>query len=266
MPLVPMSGALTGWAAAYVLGVDWLDGLDPFTMAEQPVIVGLGFDAGRASTAEVRYARDRLPASHRLQRFGLWVTTPERTAFDGARWAPDLVEAVVFLDQVAHGLSLDLQELSSWCRPGGWWSGVTQVREALLWADARSASPWESRLRMFYRREAALPRPAVNQPIFDRSGRLLGIADLFDEEAGLVTEFDGQDHRLRQQHRSDNIREEALEGTNLVVSRVDSLDLQQRAALAARLRARRAQGLQRDRRLDTWTLQEPEWWRRRRAS
>lgn len=191
-PLVPRTGALSGWAAAYVLGVDWLDGLDPFTMAEQPVVISLGQDVGRSSTPSVRYTRERLPAQHRQQRFGLSVTTPERTAFDGARWAPDLVEAVVFLDQVGHALSLDVPGLTSWCAPGGWWSGVKQARAALTWMDVRSASPWETRLRMFYRREAGLPPPKVNVPIFNGDGRLLGIADLFDEEAGFVTEFDGQ--------------------------------------------------------------------------
>ena len=35
----------------------------------------------------------------------------------------------------------------------------------------------------------------MNCPVHDRSGRLLGIADLLDEEAGLVVEFDGADHR-----------------------------------------------------------------------
>jgi hypothetical protein len=140
------------------------------------------------------------------------------------------------------------------------------VREALTWADVRSASPWESRLRMFYQQQAGLPRPEVNVPIFDRNERLLGIADLFDEEAGLVTEFDGKDHRLRRQHQADNVREENLEVVNLTVCRVDSLDMRQPVPLAERLRARRAQGLRRDRRHDRWTLVEPVWWQRRRGS
>ena len=262
-PLIPAHGALAGWAAAYVLGVSVLDGLDPFTMDPLPVTVNLGGPAGRRNQPGVVYVRDRLPASHRLVRHGLTVTTPARTAFDGARWAPDLVEAVVFLDQVAHGLGLDLAELTAWSMPGGWWRSAGQVREALAWADGRSASPWESRLRMFYQRQAGLPRPEVNVPIFDRNERLLGIADLFDEEAGLVTEFDGKDHRRRRQHQADNVREENLEVVNLTVCRVDSLDMRQPVPLAERLQARRAQGLRRDRRHDRWTLVEPAWWQQR---
>ena len=265
-PLIPATGALSGWAAAYVLGVDALDGLDPFTMDPLPLRVNLGGTSGRVNQNGIVYVRDRLSASHRLVRHRLAVTTPARTAFDGARWAADLVEAVVFLDMVAHALELDLAKVRTLPEPAGWWRGAGQAREALAWADARSASPWESRLRMFYRREAGLPRPAVNVPIFDLDERFLGIADLFDEEAGLVTEFDGQDHRKRRQHRADNLREEELEGVNLTVSRVDSLDMRQPVPLAERLRARRAQGMRRDRRHDRWTLVEPAWWRRRQAS
>src|SRR5918998_1352094 len=129
-----------------------------------------------------------------------------------------------------------------------------------------SASPCESRLRMFYQRQAGLPRPAVNVPIFDLEERLLGIADLFDEEAGLVTEFDGQDHRQRRQHQADNIREERLETTNLTVCRVDSLDLRQPVPLAERLRARRTQGMRRNRPHDQWTVVEPARWQPRRTT
>ena len=266
VPLIPPTGALAGWAAAYVLGVDMLDGLDPLTMSPEPLTVSLGSAAGRANQSQVRYVRERLATADLVLHQGIPVTTPMRTAFDGARWAPDLIEAVMFLDQVGHALDLRLDGLAARCEPGGWWRGVEQVREALGWSDARSASPWESRLRMFYQQQAGLPRPQVNVPIFDLEERLLGVADLLDDEAGLVTEFDGKDHRLRRQHQADNLREEKLEGTNLTVCRVDSLDMRQAVPLAERLQARRAQGLRRDRRHDAWTLVEPAWWQRRRAS
>lgn len=266
VPLVPAAGALSGWAAAYVLGVDFLDGLHHETLMPFPVTVSLGSSAGRADTSQIHYVRDRLPFDHCLVRHRIRVTNPARTAFDGARWAPNLVDAVVFLDQVGHALDLDVTCLGVWCEPGGWWRGVDQVREALTWADMRSASPWETRLRLFYQQQAGLPRPQVNVPIFDLHERLLGIADLLDEEAGLVTEFDGREHRDRRQHQSDNIREEKLEGTNLTVCRVDSLDMRQPVPLTERLQARRAQGMRRNRSLDAWTLAQPTWWLRHRAS
>ena len=99
-----------------------------------------------------------------------------------------------------------------------------------------------------------MPRPLVNHPVFDLDGRFLGTPDLLDPEAGLATEFDGRDHRGRRQHQSDNIREEKLEGVNLTVCRVDSLDMRQPVPLRERLRARHAQGMRRNRepgRVDT---------------
>ncbi len=71
---------------------------------------------------------------------------------------------------------------------------------------------------------------------------------------------------MRRRHQADNIREEKLEGANLTVCRVDSLDLRQPVPLTERLRARHAQGMRRNRDLDRWTLVEPPWWQRRRRA
>lgn len=65
VPLIPPTGALAGWAAAYVLGVDMLDGLDPFTMAPMPLTVSLGSAAGRVDQSQVRYVRERLLGADR---------------------------------------------------------------------------------------------------------------------------------------------------------------------------------------------------------
>ena len=64
-------------------------------------------------------------------------------------------------------------------------------------AEPASANAWESAAPDVLRRRAGLTRPLVNRPIFDPTGSFLGTADLFDPEAGLVAEFDGQDHRVR---------------------------------------------------------------------
>jgi very-short-patch-repair endonuclease len=97
----------------------------------------------------------------------------------------------------------------------------------------------------------------VNQPVYDLSGNLLGLADLLDPDAGLVTEFDGQQHRERAQHRADNVREERLEAAGLVVVRVDSSDfLRHRDEMRHRIRVAWKRGMSRDRSHDRWTLSE----------
>ncbi len=39
--MLPDGAAIGGWAAAYALGVDWLDGLDHLTLKPLPVTVVL---------------------------------------------------------------------------------------------------------------------------------------------------------------------------------------------------------------------------------
>jgi hypothetical protein len=181
--------------------------------------------------------------------------------FDGVRLAPDLSAAVAFLDMAANAdwAALSAFEAYTSTRCGA--RRVRFVRQALELADSAARSPWESRLRVFYITVARLPRPLVNVPIFNREGQLLGIADLFDEEAAQVTEFDGRAHRQRRQHRADNDREEWFEDAGLVVVRADSLDLTRYATrLVERLHSARRRGLSRDRSKDKWTLDEPPSW------
>ncbi len=131
----------------------------------------------------------------------------------------------MFADAVLSRRLVSAETLRTFGMGQGGRRGVAQCRATLELADDHSRSAWESRLRVFYQLRAGLPRPQVNVPLFDRTGRLLGIADLFDEDAAFVCEFDGQDHRQRRQHRADNVREEGLEATGLTVVRADSLDL-----------------------------------------
>ncbi|GAA2096974.1 hypothetical protein GCM10009841_09010 [Microlunatus panaciterrae] len=260
-PLVTERGAIGGWAAAFIQGVDLLDGRDPWTMRPEPVQICLGADLGRQSTDKIRYSRDELPGDQVVERCGIRVTRPFRTALDGARLARDLVEAVVFLDAMSKAGTVELSDLARYIGTAARQRWITRARRAVVLADPNTLSTWESRLRLFYLLQAGLPKPLVNQPLFDLRGNLVGVPDLLDLEAGLVTEFDGQGHRLRDQHNRDNVREEKFEALGLVVTRADSLDLRRhRAELRQRLRAAHRRGLQRDRSRDRWTIRPPEWW------
>lgn len=254
---------LGGWAAGFVHGIDLLDGLDAQTMRQLPILVCLGRDLGRASTGNVVYSRDRLPGADRCENYGVSVASPLRTAFDGARLSDNFAEAVAFLDACAHERLVALDELNDYVRrrTGQGWRGIGRVQHALELADMATRNMWESRLRVCYVREARLPRPMVNRPVFDVWGRLVGIPDLLDPHSGLVVEFDGQDHRRRRgQHRDDNAREERFESLGLIVVRSDSLDLMHhRPELVRRLRTAYVRGCRRDRTKDRWTLAEPEW-------
>jgi hypothetical protein len=255
VPLIPYEGALTGWAAAYVGGVDVLDGRDPQTFRLRPVPLIRGADRGHVPREWVASCRDRLDTGEIVNRHGIPITVPLRATFDGARQAPDLAEAVVVIDAMLAAGRITVETFTRYVDAHAGWRGVGGVRRALALAEAGSRSPWESRLRVEYVVGASLPRPLVNRPVYDSDGRLLGIPDLLDSDAGLATEFDGQHHRDREQHRADNVREERLESAGLVVVRLDSRDLLDHLPEArARLRSGWQRGMARDQARDRWTI------------
>jgi hypothetical protein len=253
------------WAAAYVLGNDWMDGRDPHTMAELPVDIIAG-RLRRVQRGDVTFRFTDLADDDLLVRDGLRVTTACRTAFDGARWADALEDAVVFIDSMLHLRALDLPAFVAYLGAHQHWAGIEQARRAAELSMPDVRSPWESRLRMCWLLGAGLPMPLVNVPLFDESENFLGMGDLFDPESGLIAEFDGDQHRDPEQHRLDNIREEKLESANLVVVRSDRTDLRRhRPQLVGRLQSGYRRGMRRDRAQDTWTLRQPAWWKRRQS-
>lgn len=121
---------------------------------------------------------------------GAPVTSPLRTAFDLAR-LEDPVEAVVCLDAFLHAKLVSEPELRSYISAHPRWRGVRRAVVALDHADAASESPMESRLRMILV-NGGLPRPLVNQPVYDDNGIFLARPDLRIEH--VIIEFDGRIH------------------------------------------------------------------------
>ena len=252
-------GCVSGWAAAYVLGADMLDGRDPFTGARHPVRLVLAPGGSHRHVPGARSVRAVLEPEEVTYQHGLRVTTVLRTAEDLVREAPDLVEAVVALDVLLEAGLVRQRSLGAELGACAGGRGARQARAAASLCRSGVRSPWETRLRLFVL-DLGLPEPLVNVPVFDLDGNFLGAPDLLDLEAGLAIEFDGAGHRERKQHRADNVREEGFERGGLVVARVDSLDLTtHRDELARRLRAAHADAL-RHRRPVRWTLAEPSWW------
>jgi len=161
---LPGYGAVGGWAAAHWLGVHWLSGRR--AEGPLPVLLNVGGCGKIRPAPGVTVCRARLTPADITEVDGIWVTTPVRTAYDGARLASSLTEATVFVDMLLAARLTTIAELSTYAalhRPA--WKGVGQVRDALCFADERSASPMETRLRMLWMLRAELPRPLVNAPV-----------------------------------------------------------------------------------------------------
>ena len=257
--LLPSDGSIGGWAAAYVHGVDQLDGCDP-QLRELPVDVLLPPGLHRLHVPGVTYRRVSLRAGQTSLVHGIRVTSLLRAAVDLACWADSVTEATVRLDLLLEA-GLDPTELRA-AAPAGR-RGAVQARQATALARPGSRSPGETRLRLLYGTEFPHATVLLNPTLLDGSGRFVAIPDLFDPDAGLALEYDGaswdsdrqEGHRDRRQHREDNVREEAVERLGVIVVRVDAADLgPHRRQTAYRVQRARADGLRRDRGQARWIV------------
>ncbi len=250
-------GAITGWASLWWQGAGYLDGTVPDALHEADVQTD---PRGRVSRpvplldtrqlspgpgAEPQRAAQPVSA---IELRGIRCTAPERALLDEARllprWSADpLRELVVAIDLSCHaGLTSLTRILTSLDRLGRV-RGRPLLRRAVGLASEHSASPQESRLRLIWLLDAALPAPVCNRRVLDLHGQLVAIPDLLDVEAGLVVEYDGSHHFTHAQRRRDVHREEALRTLGLAYLTVLAGDLHRPTSLAARLRAARERAL-----------------------
>lgn len=237
---LPPGGAATGWAACRLHGANFLDGLGADGLAEVPVPLAIGPTGNIRDDARVTISRERLTPDEVTRVVGIPVTRAERAVFDAVRLARTDRDAVAVLDTcVAAGIT-SIERVSTYVDRHPGWKRIARARFACLHARERAKSLAETALRLIAELDAGLPRLHVNCPVHDRSGRLLGLADLLDEEAGLVIEFDGADHRSRRQHTRDTRRDEDMRGVELEVTRVTGTDLRDTGLVVGRLQRARS--------------------------
>jgi hypothetical protein len=253
--LLPPDGAVTGWAAACLLGAPWMDGRG------LPVDLVVPPHRSIHTRPGIRVVRSALPDEEIRWLEGIRLTSGLRTCFELLR-SGTLDEAIVGADALLRAGVANRAGLSSFVATKRGWRGVAQVRQALQLADSRSESPGESRLRLRWI-GAGLPRPLVNRDLVAPDGSHLGRVDLLDVAAGLVGEYNGEAHRSVERHAADVRRQQRLEEHGLTVVRCTIADLVgPREHVADRLRAARERGLGRNRRRDRWRLVPAgfPWW------
>lgn len=252
---------LGGWASLRAQGSSWFDGLDRSGGARPPLVHCLpGAQLRRRSIVQPFRGLVHPDEVIDFETFSL--TTMARAAFDEMRMAGNLREAVVALDLATSTTSgmprTTVARIEQVIAGHHKVRGLVQARQALAWGSTRAASPWETRTRLIAHIDADVRDLQVNVPLFSPGGRILGIADLLDEPAGLVIESDGGHHRDHERHTEDNVREEDFERSGLVVTRVTSLDHQHRWRTVGRIVSARRDALQTTKR--EWTTTKPDWW------
>jgi hypothetical protein len=260
--LMSPSDLLSGWAAARGHGVRYADGRDRYYRPVPVTVISAGRGQHRPQTGLGPTRRAVL--EHEITSIGsVPSATLTRAAYDMALDAPSLSEALVALDMCVSTVidqgRTTLDNIGRLIEQHTKTRGIVQARRALALASTRSASPWESRTRYVAELLAGFEGLQVNMPVFDRSGRLAGIADLLDPVAGVVIESDGSGHREEIAHADDNVREEAFEVLNLFVARVGAADHRDEPALVRRLQQARLHAVMR-RAEPLWTTVKPDWW------
>ena len=228
--LVAGRGAVAGYAAAELWGASCAP-------SDEPAHVLM---TDRYSSDGLRVHRDYFDFDETVPiDSGGVLTTPERTAYDLARWAPQLVERVVALDALAHrGANLDAVRTLRHRYLGS--HGGADIAEALRLSDRRSESPMETRVRVPL--VLAGLRPEVQYPVVVNSRRYR--LDLAFPELLIAVEYDGAEHRLQARARRDLLREADLTSAGwrilrfdaaVVMWRPDRVVAEVNAELAARL-------------------------------
>ncbi len=261
---LPPDGWVTGWAALRMHGAAFFDGRAPDGRTELPVLLGVPLGCHLRPRPGVGHVRSQVPTTVVIR--GVRCAGVRRALFDAMRLEGGLRGAVVSLDMAAAARLTSVARMRSYLESRPSWRGVPGVpvvRRALLLADDDSASPPESRLRLVWLLDARLPRPLVNQPVFTLGGELLGYPDLLDVEAGLVIEYDGDDHRSAPRHSHDVDREAGFREHGLEVTRVTGHDLRRTAPLVHRLHTARSRAPFQASSRRTWTLVPPPWFRPR---
>lgn len=251
-------GGVTGWAALFWLGARWFDGSAAGGQAELPVVLATGPSDIRAQSG-FQVSAEKLNPRDLVTLGGLRMTVPCRSVLFEMRHGADVGRATEVIDMAAYDDVVSVAEAIDYSALIPAWTGIPQARTALALADENSWSPAETRLRLFWSRDAGLPRPLCNVPLFDLSGRHIGTPDLFDPMIGLVGEYDGALHLAGQQRSRDLAREHRFRAHGLEYVAVVGPDLHRPGQVVERLLAARARAVPPGP-APTWTIEPPPWW------
>lgn len=220
--MVPTDSAFCGRTAARLLGLDVAAPRKPEVIVQRPT--------GITERVEASVSRARLSPAEVVTRDGLRFTSAARTCFDLAGEL-SLVEGVVVVDMTLHAELMTLERFRSYVETRSGVPGIRGARLVLEFAEPRSESPMESRLRMLLV-GGGLPRPQAQVAIHLDDGTFAGRLDLYYADARLGIEYDGENHRDRL--TDDNRRQNRLHRAGISLLRYTGPDLRERPEVILR--------------------------------
>lgn len=239
-------------------GGRWFTGGPPNHPRDVPVVVGAPVIRSRPGIAV--WVERRLTPEHIRWVDGVAVTTPAFAVAFEVRRARSIAEAVTAVDMACYDDLVSLSEMRDFLGEDlRGWAGVARARDVLSRCDENSWSPAESRARLLWDESDYGHRPLCNAPLFDEDGNHLVTPDLLDEIAGVVVEYDGEDHWNRRRWLRDVDRLAPYRRLGLEPVVLTSRDLRDVVRFDQRLR----QGYEVARTMspvEYATLQPPAWW------
>ncbi|GAB3996534.1 hypothetical protein [Nocardioides marmoraquaticus] len=210
---LPRAGAVTGWSAGRLLGARYLDGHDRRTTARLPVQLAIGPHRSLPASPDVEVLNHVLLPRDRQERHGIPTVTGVRAAYDAARTARSVTDAVVAIDMMVVAGVCRLDELAAYALEQP--QDCARVMRAIALSSPYSLSPPETELRLVL--DPTGSELLVNPDVYDVEGRLVAMVDLLDEAAGLVIEVNGAQHGEVASTAADVRRAQVLESLGLEV-------------------------------------------------
>lgn len=249
-------GAVTGWASLRWQGATFFDGFGADGRWPVPLVTA---GTRLACDPRVQLTQEQLAPTEWHTVGGIRVTTIQRALFDEVRRRPSLHDRVVAIDMAAAARLISVHIFARYVRQRTSWTGVPDAREALRLAIDDSRSPQETGMRLCWTLDAGLSEPVCNRPVYDLDGHLLGIPDLFDADAGVVGEYQGEDHKDGARHRKDVAREGRYRDHGLEYFEIVGGDLHHRRLCVDRMLNARARAKFLPSESCAWTLVPPPW-------
>jgi hypothetical protein len=217
---VPADAVVDGVTALYLYGVE----------VGHPLPVRMT----TATTAQTRRPGVRLTRARALPRHLDGLAAPI-AAWRAAALDLDLVELVAAGDALVH---LGLCTLPELVLVAGTATGrgCRLLRRAAALVRDHVDSIQETRVRLCLVL-AGLPEPRCNV-VLGHEGRVIGRVDLLVEEFGLIIEYDGDQHRDRQQWNSDLDRDDAFGDADFTTIRVNRDRIRRPRQLVHKVHAR----------------------------
>lgn len=224
-------GVVAGLSASAMLGAKWIEAGEPAQLLHgnrrPPALITVHTE---------RFHTDEVTSGPMV------LTTPARTAFDLARWASGVVEAVQRLDALMAATDLKVMEIEEVARRYARARGAKQLRRVLPLVDGGAESPYESLTRLMLV-QAGFPVPDTQIEVRDERGYVVARLDMGWPEFKVAVEYDGAQHWTDAQQQAWDIdRSAMLNDVGWVVVRVSAGLLRDRRFLERAASALRARG------------------------